>query len=126
VKTSGCEGWRLGAFTLLELLIVLVIIGILGTMLIPVYASMRARGQRVRCIANLHNLYLAADVYLQRNGSWPQISHDTGDADFANALINALSPFGRPARRGSAPPSRKSCKIPITSRRRTPGSIISR
>ncbi len=97
MKTSGWESRRAGAFTLLELFIVLVIIGILATMLIPIYAGIRARAQRVQCVANLHNLYLAADVYLQRNGSWPQITHgtsETGDADFANAWIDALSPFG--------------------------------
>jgi len=97
VKTSGCGSRRCGAFTLLELVIVLVIVGILATMLLPVYAGMRARAQRVQCVSNLHNLYLAADVYLQRNGSWPQITRDTsatGGADFANAWINALAPFG--------------------------------
>ena len=97
MKTSGCESRHGGAFTLLELAIVLVIVGILATMLIPVYAGMRARAQRVQCISNLHSLYIAADVFLQRNGSWPQIAHDTsdtGDADFANGWINALGPFG--------------------------------
>ena len=98
MKRSGWESRRAGSgFTLLELLIVLVIIGILATMLIPVYAGMRARAQRVQCVANLHSLYLAADVYLQRNGNWPQIIHgtsDTSEADFANAWIDALSPFG--------------------------------
>ncbi|HEY1582985.1 MAG TPA: prepilin-type N-terminal cleavage/methylation domain-containing protein, partial [Chthoniobacterales bacterium] len=97
MKKSGWGSRRHGAFTLLELLIVLVIIAILGTMLIPVYSGMRTRAQRVQCIANLHSLYLAADVFLQRNGGWPQIKHsstDTGDADFANAWIDALAPFG--------------------------------
>ena len=93
VKESG----RRVAFTLLELFIVLAIIGILATMLIPVYAGMRSRAQRVQCIANLHSLYIAADLFVQRNGSWPQITRstsDTGDQDFANAWIDALGPFG--------------------------------
>ena len=85
------------AFTLLELVIALVIVAILATMLLPVYAGMRARAQRVQCLANLRNLYLATDLYIQRNGSWPQIvrgSSDTDDVDFANAWIAALAPFG--------------------------------
>ncbi len=97
MKTSGCGSRRSVAFTLLELLIVIVIIAILGTMLLPVYAGMRTRAQRVQCVANLHNLYLAAEVYLQRNGSWPQIkpsTSETGAEDFANAWIDALAPFG--------------------------------
>jgi type II secretory pathway pseudopilin PulG len=85
--------WIVYWVALLLVLIVLAIIGILGTLLIPVYAGMRSRAQRVQCIANLHSLYIAADLFLQRNGSWPQIargSSDTGDQDFANAWINAL------------------------------------
>ena len=88
---------RHGGFTLLELAIVIVIILILGTMMIPVYSGMRSRSQKVQCVANLHTLYIAADLFLQRNGSWPQItrsSSDTGDTDFANAWIDALAPFG--------------------------------
>ena len=97
MKNSGCASWRFVAFTLLELLIVLVIIGILGTLLMPVYSGMRARAQRVQCVANLHSLYIAADLFVQRNGSWPQISRgqsDTAPQDFANAWFDALSPFG--------------------------------
>ena len=85
------------AFTLLEICIVLAVIGILATMLIPVYAGMRTHAQRVQCIANLHNLYIAADLFVQRNGSWPQITRttsDTGAEDYANAWIDTLSPFG--------------------------------
>ncbi|HEY3602332.1 MAG TPA: type II secretion system protein [Chthoniobacterales bacterium] len=97
MKTSGCESRAGRAFTLLELAIALVVVGILATMLLPVYAGMRARAQKAQCIAHLHNLYVAADLYVQRNGSWPQIAHGdsgTGDADFANAWIDALAPFG--------------------------------
>ncbi len=84
------------AFTLLELFIVLAIIGILATMLIPVYAGLRSRAQRVQCIENLHSLYIAADLCVQRNGSWPQIPRTGGadSADFANAWVAALAPFG--------------------------------
>ena len=84
------------AFTLLELLIVLVIIGILITFLMPVYAQIRERAQKVQCMANLRSLYLGAETYLQRNGSWPQISLRNYEApeDFANAWVAALAPFG--------------------------------
>ena len=85
-----------GGFTLLELLIVLAIIGILATLLIPVYGHIRERAQKVQCMANLRSLYVGADLYVQRNGSWPQIflkNFDTGE-DYANAWIAALAPFG--------------------------------
>lgn len=84
------------AFTLLEVLIVLIIVAILGTLLLPVYGRMRERAQKVQCIANLHSLYVATDLYIQRNGSWPQIflNNYPETEDYANAWINALAPFG--------------------------------
>jgi prepilin-type N-terminal cleavage/methylation domain-containing protein len=87
---------RSAAFTLLEILIVLVIIGILVTLLMPVYAQIRERAQKVQCMANLRSLYLATETYVQRNGSWPQISLKNYEApeDFANAWVAALTPFG--------------------------------
>jgi len=85
------------AFTLLEVLVVVVIIGILATLLIPVFSKMRARAQRVQCMANLRSLYVATESYIQQNGSWPQIpvsDSDSSEQDYANAWIAALTPFG--------------------------------
>src|SRR6266850_6580145 len=84
------------AFTLLELLIVLVIIGILATLLFPVYAHLRQRAQKVQCMANLRSLYVGTEAYIQRNGSWPQIFlNNYGDpADYANAWVATLESFG--------------------------------
>jgi type II secretory pathway pseudopilin PulG len=87
-----------GAFTLLELVVVFVIIGILAVLMIPVLSGMRARAQRVQCTANLRSLYVAANLYVQQNGNWPQI-HDTDDSEAADkesakAWIAALAPFG--------------------------------
>jgi prepilin-type N-terminal cleavage/methylation domain-containing protein len=84
-------------FTLLELFIVAVIIAILATLLLPVFSKMRGRAQRVQCMGNLRSLYIAAESYVQQNGSWPQIDmedSDSAEQDYANAWITALSPFG--------------------------------
>jgi type II secretory pathway pseudopilin PulG len=85
------------AFTLLEGLVVMVIILILATLLIPVISALRARGQRVQCTANLQTLYVAANLFVQQNNSWPQIRLGTSNdaqSDYANAWISALAPFG--------------------------------
>lgn len=85
------------AFTLLELVVVLVIIGLLITLSLPVISGVRARGQRAQCTANLRSLYVATESFIQQNGSWPQIrisDSDSGEEDYANAWIAALKPFG--------------------------------
>jgi prepilin-type N-terminal cleavage/methylation domain-containing protein len=86
-------------FTLLELVIVIAIVGILGVLAIPVISNMRARAQRVQCTVNLKNLAVGANLYLQQNGVWPQISPTAGGEapeTFANAWITALEPFSVP------------------------------
>ena len=86
------------AFTLLELLAVIALIVVLATLILAVGSNMRARAQREQCAINLRSLYLAAEAYLQQNGSWPQIGagddSDSAETDYARAWIDALKPFG--------------------------------
>jgi prepilin-type N-terminal cleavage/methylation domain-containing protein len=86
-------------FTILEVFVVAVIIAILAALLLPVFSKMRARAQRVQCMGNLRSLYVAAESYVQQNGSWPQIpilsdDSDASEQDYANAWIVAFAPFG--------------------------------
>ena len=86
------------AFTIVELLIAIVIIAILGALIFAAVANLRARAQRVQCMANLRALAVGAELYVQQNGSWPQIHHGASDAPetVANAWIAALEPFHVP------------------------------
>jgi type II secretory pathway pseudopilin PulG len=80
---------------LLEVVTVLMVIGILAAMLIPAYSSVRARAQRVSCISNLKNLYVAANAYTQDRQSWPQIpTKELQSPSYANGWIEALRPYG--------------------------------
>jgi prepilin-type N-terminal cleavage/methylation domain-containing protein len=81
------------AFTLIELLIVLGIIAIVVGLTFPALSALRSRAQRIQCSANLRSIYLATELYVQQNGSWPQIGTDDED-DFGNGWIAALKPFG--------------------------------
>ncbi len=84
-------------YTLLEILVVVVIIGILAVILIPVFSTFKARAQRVQCTANLRSLNIAANLFVQQNGSWPQIpvgDPDSDDLSYVQGWIAALAPFG--------------------------------
>ncbi len=84
----------LRAFTLLEVLTVLVIVAIVATMIIPVYRGFQNHAERAKCTANLRTLYVAADAHVQQQGYWPQIA--PGDAyglEHALAWIAALEPY---------------------------------
>ena len=74
---------------------VLVVLSILVVVVAPVVPGLQARAQRVKCIGNLRSLHTAANLYVQDNKHWPQIS-GTGmqDKAAAQAWIAALAPYG--------------------------------
>ncbi|MFM1769218.1 MAG: hypothetical protein RJA22_1747 [Verrucomicrobiota bacterium] len=52
-----------GAFTLVELLVVVAIVGILAALLLPALGQARHSGHRVHCASNLRQLLLASSLY---------------------------------------------------------------
>src|SRR5476651_1491041 len=58
-----------GAFTLIELLLVIVIIAILAAMLLPVLASAKRKVQQLHCLNNVKQLTLASYIYATESGS---------------------------------------------------------
>ena len=83
------------AFTLLELMTVIVVLSILMVILAPVLSAFRQRAQKVKCIANLRSLHVASSSYVQDNQHWPQIpAAKHGDTAAAQAWINIFQPYG--------------------------------
>ena len=68
------------------------------TLSFPVISVLRGRAQRSQCTANLRSLHIAADLYLQEIGSWPQIrltsQDESAQHDYARQWIDTLKPFG--------------------------------
>ncbi|MGC3991513.1 MAG: type II secretion system protein [Chthoniobacteraceae bacterium] len=85
------------AFTLIELMTVIVIILILCTMAMPVYSIVVARMEKITCIQNLKSLYVASESYVQQYGHWPQISAKlsvSSPHEYAADWYKTLQPFG--------------------------------
>lgn len=59
------------AFTLIELLTVIAIIGILASILIPVVGKVRENARRVKCGSNMRQVALAVLTYESENGVLP-------------------------------------------------------
>jgi prepilin-type N-terminal cleavage/methylation domain-containing protein len=78
---------RAGAFTLVELLVVVVIIALLASILVPVVQVAVEKGRRTRCASKLHNLYKAAAMYGSENKNFAPVVHDgAGPAATGNIL----------------------------------------
>lgn len=64
------------AFTLIELLTVIAIIGVLAAILIPTVGAVRARAKQAQCASNLRQIGVAMAAYADANrGSFPETSH---------------------------------------------------
>ena len=70
---------RRTAFTLVEILIVVVILGILSAIVVPQFASATSAAQEVATLEQLGRLRRALAVYYVRNnGTYPAITAGTG------------------------------------------------
>lgn len=68
-------------FTLVEILIVVVIIGILATIAVPTYMNYVKRGYASDAKVQLKNILENCEIYEQENGEWPadlEILEETG------------------------------------------------
>jgi prepilin-type N-terminal cleavage/methylation domain-containing protein/prepilin-type processing-associated H-X9-DG protein len=69
--TSFAPRWnRSGAFTLIELMVVIAIIAILAAMLLPGLARSKAEAQSIACINNLRQLEVCVHLYVVDNNDY--------------------------------------------------------
>ena len=88
------------AFTLIELLVVVAIIGALAALLLPALRNAREKARAILCSSNLHQLGLAAQMYLDENGKFFPYYQDIGpDRLWYFGLESPYNPGGGPAAR---------------------------
>ena len=84
---------RRSAFTLLEVLVVIAIVGVFAALLLPLYGGVKARGQQAACASNMRQIGTALLAYANENdGALPETTHTVG-VKVKKAWVYALKPF---------------------------------
>lgn len=74
IQTFRRDGDPLHAFTLIELLTVIAIIGILAAIIIPTVGKVRETARTAQCLSNIRQIGTAFSIYAMDNkGKWPPI-----------------------------------------------------
>jgi prepilin-type N-terminal cleavage/methylation domain-containing protein len=87
-----------GAFTLVELLVVIGIIGLLLGILLPALSVARTRARDIKCASNLRQLVMATVMYFNEHKTYPtppQLSAFGGPVPIASdeRLLNEIGPY---------------------------------
>ncbi len=67
---------RRSAFTLIELLIVIAIVGLLAALLLPALAGARAASEQAKCAGHLRQLHTANTLYAAEHGTYVAAAED--------------------------------------------------
>ena len=77
-------------FTLVEIMIVVVIIGLLAAMAIPAFQRIRRASQNSRVINDFRIFAQAFEIYNAQNGTWP---NNASPGQIPNAPVNMAGDF---------------------------------
>ncbi|MDO4570505.1 MAG: DUF1559 domain-containing protein [Planctomycetia bacterium] len=80
-------------FTLIEMLVVIVIIGILASLMLPAINTARAAARKAQCTNHMHQIGLAMANFEQANGGFPKNHNNTTGGTARRGVYMQLLPF---------------------------------
>lgn len=68
---SSNTAWRVRGMTVVEVIVVIAILGLVAALLLPAVQAAREASRRAQCLANLHNIGLAIQSYVDTHRVFP-------------------------------------------------------
>lgn len=99
MRTSGWEAGRRGGFTLVEILVTLLLIGLLVGVVLPSVISQTSKGENQRVVDDLESIRSATKLFRMDVQRWPRaldqlVAASTGTWYTTNDLNDAAIPNG--------------------------------
>src|ERR1044072_8682606 len=88
-------------FTIVELLIVIVVIGILATLVIVTFTGIQQKARNTKRQTDINAIQSHVEAYYAQNGYYPTLAH-MNDATWRSANIKGLDPDALKDPKGSA------------------------
>tara|TARA_R110000850_G_scaffold202967_7_gene329072 strand:- start:4921 stop:5445 length:525 start_codon:yes stop_codon:yes gene_type:complete len=88
---------RFGAFTILEVLVVVGIVGMLLAVITPISGSFMKRAKKAKCISHMRTIHAGLLAYTTDVGHWPQMEEgefEFSEDDFFKFWVIATEPYG--------------------------------
>jgi general secretion pathway protein G len=79
---------REGGFTLIEMLIVIVVLGILAGIVVFGVSTFREDSKAAACKADIKTVEVATDAFKAKTGGWPTAPASPANATFVDRLVN--------------------------------------
>jgi prepilin-type N-terminal cleavage/methylation domain-containing protein len=92
-KSDRGDSFPRKAFTLPELLVVLVIMGLLAVMLLPARADSRTKSKSIRCVDNLRQVMNAVMMYTHDNHDLLLPNEDSGNSPLGHVWVQGSVGF---------------------------------
>src|SRR5207253_2123830 len=92
--SKGSHSRRRSAFTLVELLVVVGVIGVLISIIMPTVGHAREAARRTNCLSNLHQVQQSVIAYALANNDHAPIGHRSVSKQF-NSMVYSTTAGGK-------------------------------